>query len=134
MTDIETIRTLTGNNQISDAFISFYLDSTKKFIKQYCNIDAVPEDLKPTMLEITALRVKANSDGAAGAVGAGVQHVGSISDGNQSVSFAGGSSAASYLSYEDFVSAYGYMLNRFRKLSSKGVHCRPLGARCLKRW
>ena len=76
MTDIETIRVLTGNNDISEEFIAFYLDSTREFIKSYCNIDAIPDELRPTYLEITALRIKANASGSKSTLGEGVKQVG----------------------------------------------------------
>lgn len=134
MTDIETIRVLTGNNEISEEFIAFYLDSTEKFIKGYCNIETIPEGLKPTLLEITALRVKANSKGSEAALGEGVRQVGSISDGNQSVSYiAGGAGTKAYISEEDFVSSYGYMLDRWRRMVVNRPVKRHLGARRILR-
>lgn len=124
MTDIEAIRLLTGNEEISDDFIAFWLDSTKKFILGYCNIDSIPEGLKPTLLEITAFRVKANSNGASAELGQGVRQVGSISDGNQSISYAAGSAGSKqFVSEEDIVSAYGYILDRYRRM----VVERPVG-------
>ena len=116
MTDIELVRVLTGNSTISDEFISFYLDSTEEFIKAYCNIEVIPEALKPTFLEITSLRVRANSSGSSSALGEGIKSVASVSDGNQSVSYASGaSSGKQFISEEDMVSSYGYILDRFRK-------------------
>lgn len=144
MTDIETVRTLTGNDSISDEFISFYLNSTEQFIKSYCNISSIPEALRPTYLEIASLRVKANSSGGSSALGEGLKQVASVSDGNQSVSYSSGSAGSKqFISEEDFISAYGYMLDRFRKLvTDSGCPQRTLGSRCLhtrhphpnKRW
>lgn len=140
MTDIETVRVLTGDNDISDAFVSFYLDSTEKFIKSYCNIETIPDELKPTLLEITALRVKANTSEGKSALGEGLKSVASVSDGNQSVSYGTGSSGSkSFVSEEDFVAAYGYMLDRYRRLVVNKRPCRTLGSRCMcshkpKRW
>lgn len=133
MTDIEIIRTLTGNDSISDEFISFYLESTEQFIKSYCNIDSIPPALKPTYLEITAMRVKANSNGASSALGEGVKSVASVSDGNQSVSYASGASGSKqFISEEDFVSAYGYILDRYRRLVvDSGCPQKTLGSRCI---
>lgn len=130
MTDIETVRVLTGNNEISDEFIAFYLDSTEKFIKGYCNISSIPEDLKPTLLEITSLRVKANSSGASSTLGEGLKQVGSVSDGNQSISYtAGGAGTKAFVSQEDFVSSYGFMLDRWRRMVVNRPERRHLGAR-----
>lgn len=144
MTDIETVRTLTGNDSISDEFISFYLNSTEQFIKSYCNIDTIPDALKPTYLEIASLRVKANASGSSSALGEGLKQVASVSDGNQSVSYSSGSAGSKqFISEEDFISAYGYMLDRFRKLvTDSDCPQRTLGSRCLhtrhphpnKRW
>lgn len=134
MTDIETIRVLTGNNDISEEFIAFYLDSTREFIKSYCNIDAIPDALRPTCLEITALRIKANASGDKSALGEGVKQVGSISDGNQSVSYSvGGAGTKGFVSEEDFVSAYGHMLDRFRRMVVNRPVGRHLGARRVRR-
>ena len=134
MTDIETIRVLTGNNDISEEFIAFYLDSTREFIKSYCNIDDIPDALRPTYLEITALRIKANASGSKSTLGEGVKQVGSISDGNQSVSYSvGGAGTKGFVSEEDFVSAYGYMLDRFRRMVVNRPVGRHLGARRMRR-
>jgi len=133
MTKIETVRMLTGNTEISDDFISFYLDSTEKFIKGYCNIDTIPEDLEPTFLEITSMRVKANSSGSKAALGEGLKTVGSISDGNQSIGYQlGGGGTKTFISEEDFVAAYGYMLDRWRRMVvPKSTPKRTCGSRCL---
>nr|DAH56604.1 MAG TPA: head to tail adaptor [Caudoviricetes sp.] len=130
MTDIETIRVLTGNEGISDDFIAFYLNSTEQFIKSYCNIEVVPDELRPTLLEMTALKVNANSNGANAALGQGVKQVGSISDGNQSISYtAGGAGTKTFVSEEDFIAAYGHILNRWRRMVVNKPVGRALGAR-----
>ncbi len=133
MTDIETVRTLTGNNDISDAFISFYLQASEDFIKSYCNIDTIPDGLKTTLLEMTAMRVKANSNGGQAALGQGVKSVASMSDGNQSIGYAiGGSGTKSFISEEDFVAAYGDILGRYRRMVVDKKPCeKTCGSRCL---
>lgn len=134
MTDIETVKMLSGNAEISDDFIAFYLESTKQFILSYCNLDSIPEQLKPTMLEIAALRLKANTNGSESALGEGLKSVASVSDGNQSISYASGSaSGKQFVSEEDFVAAYGYMLDRWRKMVIGKIPCRPAGSRCIHR-
>lgn len=138
MTDIEMIRILTGNNDISADFISFYLDSTEKFIKSYCNISTIPEGLKPTYLEITALRVKANTNGGQAALGEGVKAVASVTDGNQSISYASGvTGSKSFIGEDDIIASYGYILDRYRCLVTNKKPCRTLGSRRIcshKRW
>ena len=124
MTDIEAVRALTGNTEISDDFIAFYLDSTEKLIKSYCHIDAIPDGLKPTLIEMTALRVNANSEGSQAALGKGVQQVGSVSDGNQSVSYVTGSTGGkSFISEEDLISSFSYVLDSFRRLPVSRPTC-----------
>ena len=132
MTDIEVVRALTGNTEISDAFISFYLEATEDFVKAYCNIDSIPKGLKSTVLEMASLRVKANSKGSASALGEGLKQVGSISDRNQSISYASGSSGSKqFISEEDFVAAYGNILDRYRRMVVDRKPLRTLGSRCL---
>lgn len=135
MTDIETVRMLSGNADISDGFIAFYLESTKQFILGYCNLTEIPEGLKPTYLEIASLRVKANSSGSEVTLGEGLKVVSSISDGNQSIGYqAGASSGKQFTSEEDFVAAYGYLLDRFRKMKvEKPCMMKTPGSRCLHR-
>lgn len=135
MTDIETVRLLSGNSAISEDIIAFYLESTKQFILAYCNLQEMPDALKPTYLEITSLRVKANTSGAESALGEGLKVVGSISDGNQSIGYqSGAASGKTFVSEEDFVSAYGYMLDRFRRMPVDKPSCmRSAGSRCLHR-
>lgn len=133
MTDIETVRTLTGDSDISDAFISFYLQASEDFIKSYCNIDTIPDGLKTTLLEMTAMRVKANSSGGKPALGQGVKSVASMSDGNQSIGYAiGGSGTKSFISEEDFVAAYGDILGRYRRMVvGNKENLKTCGSRCL---
>lgn len=135
MTDIELVRALTGNNTIGENFISFYLQSSADFIKGYCNIDAIPQGLHSTYIEIAALKVKANTDGATASLGTGIKSISSITDGNQSVSYAG-SGIKQYTTNEDFVVAFGDILNRYKRMVVNKPSERPLGARRLdgSRW
>lgn len=132
MSDKDKIRALIGNNEISDDLIAFYLESVESFILAYCNIKSIPKELKPTLIEIAALRVKANTSGANAAIGEGVKSVGAISDGNQSISFRQGE-FKSFTTNEDIVASYGTILDRFRKLVVERPLERPLGARRLYR-
>lgn len=132
MTDIELVRTITGNNEIDDAFISFYLQSSEEFIKAYCNINTIPAGLRTTYIEIAALKLNANVSGNKASLGTGVKSVGSITDGNQSISYASGSASKSFTSDEDFALAFGNILDRYRKMV--GPNAEPLrtaGSRCL---
>lgn len=116
MSDITTIRALVGNSEISDDIIAFYLDSVTNFVLGYCNISSIPAELKPTLLEIAALRVRANSNGAKAAIGEGIKSVGSISDGNQSIGYQVGGAFKQFVSNDDILAAYGSTLDRYRKM------------------
>lgn len=135
MTDIEAVRALTGNNEISDAFIAFYLEAAGDFIKSYCNVDSIPSGLKTTYIEIAALKVTANTSGANASLGVGIKTIGSISDGNQSIGYAlGGAGSKTFVSNEDFIAAYGDILGRYRRMvvdrpfTHRGVGARNVGA------
>lgn len=116
MSDINTIRALVGNSEISDDIIAFYLDSVTNFVLGYCNISSIPAELKPTLLEIAALRVRANSNGGKAAIGEGIKSVGSISDGNQSIGYQAGGTFKQFVSNDDILAAYGSTLDRYRKM------------------
>ncbi len=120
MTDIDMIaliKTLSGNSEVSDDVIAFYLNSTRKFILSYCNIEKIPEGLEPTLVEITALKVKANTSGAEVKIGEGIKQVASMSDGNQSISYLAGAMAGkTFTSEEDIIASYGNILGRYRRM------------------
>ena len=129
MSDIALVRTLTGNNDISDDFIAFYLDSVTNFILGYCNISVIPKELKPTLIEIAALKVRANSNGSDAAIGEGIKSVGSLSDGNQSISYQAGASFKQFVSNDDIILAYGSTLDRWRKMVVDKPMSKVTGAR-----
>ena len=128
MSDITTIRALVGNSEISDDIIAFYLDSVTNFVLGYCNISSIPAELKPTLLEIAALRVRANSNGAQAAIGEGIKSVGSISDGNQSIGYQVGV-FKQFVSNDDILAAYGSTLDRYRKMVINSPVSRVEGTR-----
>lgn len=133
MTDIEVVKMLSGNTEISDEFVAFQLERTKVLLLTYLNVDVLPEALHSIWLEITAFKVKANSSGANSSLGEGTRQVGSVSDGNQSVSFSLiGSSAIDWNNDALVLQAYADILGRYRRM----VVDRPLrgyyaGSRCL---
>lgn len=129
MSDIALVRALIGNNDISDDVIAFYLDSVKNFILGYCNLKTIPEELKPTLIEIAALRVRANSNGSNAAVGEGIKSVASISDGNQTVTYQASGGFKQFVSNEDIIAAYGSILDRWRKMVVSRPVSRVAGAR-----
>lgn len=133
MTDVETVKMLSGNQQISDDFVAFQLESVEQLILSYCNLAEMPAGLRHVWLEIAAFKVKANTNGAEVTLGAGAKTASSLSDGNQSVSFSSmGASAIDWNNDEAILSAYASILGRYRKLvvekSPRGCY---LGARRL---
>lgn len=135
MTDIEMVRLLTGNNEISDDHIAFYLNSVENFILGYCNITTIPSQLKPTLIEITALRVRASANGSKAVIGDGIKSVSSLSDGNQSVAYQAGT-FKQFVSNDDIILGYGNILDRYRKMVVDRKPTRPPGAREInsRRW
>lgn len=132
MSDIETVKLLTGDSGLSDDFVAFYLQAVREFILNYCNVPDIPQGLHTTYLEMTAMRVKANTSNGAASLGQGIKAVASLSDGNQSVSYSlGGSGTKAFVSEEDLVAAYGPVLDRYRRMVVDHCGPRPLGARCM---
>lgn len=129
MSDIDMIRTLIGNNNISDDLIAFYLDSVENFILGYCNLKAIPKELKPTLIEIAALRVRANTSGSNAAIGEGIKSVSSISDGNQSIAYQAAGGFKQFVSNDDIIAAYGSTLDRWRNMVVNRPVSRVAGAR-----
>lgn len=129
MSDIATIKALVGNSEISDDIVAFYLNSVTNFVLGYCNISSIPAELKPTLLEIAALRVRANSNGGKAAIGEGIKSVGSISDGNQSIGYQVGGTFKQFVSNDDILAAYGSTLDRYRKMVIDSPVSRVAGTR-----
>lgn len=128
MSDIALVKALIGNNDISDDIVAFYLDSVEKFILGYCNLKTIPEELKPTLIEIAALRVRANTSGSNAAIGEGIKSVSAISDGNQSIAYQAGE-FKQFVSNDDIIAAYGRTLDRWRKMVIDKPVSRVAGAR-----
>ncbi len=129
MSDIALVKALIGNNDISDDIVAFYLDSVEKFILGYCNLKTIPEELKPTLIEIAALRVRANTSGSNAAIGEGIKSVSSLSDGNQSIAYQASGTFRQFISNDDIIAAYGSILDRWRKMVVDRPVSRVAGAR-----
>ncbi len=131
MSDIALVKTLIGNNEISDDVIAFYLNSVENFILGYCNLSAIPKELKPTLIEIAALRVRANSNGSKAAIGEGIKSVGSLGDGEQTITYQAAGGFKQFVSNDDIILAYGSTLDRWRKMAVDKPESRATGARHL---
>lgn len=133
MTDIETVKMLAGNTEISDDFVAFQLERTEALLLTYLNVDKLPDGLHCIYLEIAAFKLRANAKGASANLGGGVKQVNSVGDGNQSVSFS--SVSATSIDWNNdaaVLQAYADILGRYRRMVvNKPVRGCHLGARCL---
>lgn len=118
MTDRETVKMLVGDDALSDDLISFYLSLSEEFIKNYCHLNAVPEALHNTMLQIAAVKLKANSDEGQSSLGAGVSSVTSVSEAGQSISWGRVTSSKNFIGDDDLITTFGSILDRFRRFDS----------------
>lgn len=117
MTDIEMVKMLAGNTEISDDFVAFQLERTQSLLLTYLNVEKLPEGLHPILLEIAAFKLKANSSGSKIELGKGTRQVGSLSDGNQSVSFNSlGASSLDWNNDASILQAYADILGRYRRM------------------
>lgn len=127
--EIDMVRKLAGvPEDIDSDLVSFYLEQAKEFVRGYCHRTDVPQGLASTVLQMAALRLRANVDGSSASAGIGVRSVQQVTDGSQTVTYAG--QPAAYVTDADFISAYGALLDRYRKMSRVGgVRGDSLGAR-----
>lgn len=120
MTDIEMVKKLSGvTDDFPTELVEFYISISEDFIKNYCHLDAVPEQLHSTLIQIAAIKTRANSDGTASTLGAGVSSVTSVSDSGQSVSWGRVTSSKNFIGDDDIITTFGAVLDRFRRFDSK---------------
>lgn len=127
MTDIELVKALVNDDGLSDGLVSFYLSVSEDFIKNYCHLDAIPEELHSTMIQIAAIKLKANSDEGSSSLGAGVSSITSVSEAGQSVSWGRVTSSKNFIGDDDLVSTFSAILNRFRRFDSGERRCKHVG-------
>lgn len=119
MDDRELVKLLVGDDALSDDLISFYLSLAEDFIKNYCHLDEVPEALHNTLIQIAAVKLKANSDEGQSSLGAGVSAVTSVSEAGQSISWGRVTSSKNFIGDDDLITTFGSILDRFRRFDSK---------------
>lgn len=119
MEDRELVRMLVGDDALSNDLITFYLSLAEDFIKNYCHLDKVPEALHNTMIQIAAVKLKANSDEGQSSLGAGVSSVTSVSEAGQSISWGRVTSSKNFIGDDDLITTFGSILDRFRRFDSK---------------
>lgn len=126
MTDLELIRMLVGDDSLPVELVSFYLSLSEDFIKNYCNIPEVPPQLHNVMIQIAAVKLKANSDEGQSSLGAGVSSITSVSEAGQSVSWGRVTSSKNFIGDDDLIETFGPTLDNFRRIDSG----RPPRRRC----
>ena len=119
MEDRELVRMLVGDDALSDDLITFYLSLAEDFIKNSCHLDDGPEALHNTMIQIAAVKLKANSDEGQSSLGAGVSSVTSVSEAGQSISWGRVTSSKNFIGDDDLITPFGSILDRFRRFDSK---------------
>ena len=127
MTDAETVKMLVGDDALSDDLVSFYLELSSEFIKNYCHLDEVPAQLHMVMIQIAAVKLKANSDEGSSSLGAGVSAVTAVSEAGKSISWGRVTSSKNFIGDDDLITTFGSVLDRFRRFDSRTpVHRRPV--------
>ena len=131
MTDIELVKMLINDDGLSDDLINFYLALAEDFIKNYCHLDEVPDALHNTMIQIAAVKLRANSDEGQSSLGAGVSSVTSVSEAGQSISWGRVTSSKNFIGDDDLITTFGSILDRFRRFDSgiRRRHCLGVRAR-----
>lgn len=116
--DVAMVKALVNDSELPEELVLFYLTLSEDFIKNYCHIDTVPEQLHSTMIRIAAVMLKANSDEGESSLGAGVSSVTSVSEAGQSISFGRVTSSKNFIGDDDLITTFGPILNRFRRFDS----------------
>lgn len=125
MTDKELVKALIDDPNLSDVLIDFYLDLSRQFIKNYCHIDEIPEGLHNTMIQIAAIKLKANTEDGKSTLGMGVSSITSLSEAGQSISWGRVTSSKNFIGDDDLITTFETILNRYKRMDSGVVHrCR----------
>lgn len=119
MTDAETVKMLVNDDALSDDLVNFYISLAEDFIKNYCHLDEVPSQLHSTMIQIAAVKLRANSDEGQSSLGAGVSSVTGVSEAGQSISWGRVTSSKNFIGDDDLITTFGSILNRFRRFDSQ---------------
>lgn len=114
--EVKAICGIPENDLLRDSFISYYLKSVEQFIRNYCALREVPDELFYVWVEMAASKAKANEHGFADWENAAPT---TIKDGSQSVSYGTNvSGRAVGLSSEErneFLNGWGHQLRQFRR-------------------
>ena len=87
-------------NEVSDELARFLLDLAEEKIKNYCNIDTVPEGLSHTWLEMAAALSENRNGGA----------VSSIKEGDTQINYS--------TTADEILDSYKPQLNRYRRIGA----------------
>lgn len=113
MADIEAVEKLKAllgvTGEENNLLVEFALEQAEDIVKNYCNIEEIPEELKSTVFRMAAELYRNEQYGETGVP----QAVKSISEGDTSTSF-GTIETAGYA--ESLLKDYKKQLNRYRRV------------------
>ncbi|MEG0297618.1 MAG: phage head-tail connector protein [Clostridium sp.] len=106
---LQQIRLEINNENITDDIINLNIERSKTYIKNYCNINDIPEELDYTLIDMSVVIIKSKYIYTLKG-----KDIKSKSMGDTSVTY----NTISYkeLSYEEVTSQFSKVLNRHRKL------------------
>lgn len=124
MTILEIVQAKIKNEAITELDIQLAIGEVEEVIKNYCNIDEVPEALKYTWANMAVDLVKYNyeSNNSGGEVAADAADVSSIKVGDTQIQLGGGSGSRAKVlnshrpNLDQIVMNYQSQLNKFRRM------------------
>lgn len=132
---IELVQLITGNQQVNQKLVAFYLTAAENFILTYCGICTLPPALQQVQVQIAAkMLMEQTTIGSSGmqqgSVGSETGAIAGLGDGNQSVSYVQNKGMAASFSYDEqsIIDAFGSILNRYRRFTTDGKN-KSLGTR-----
>jgi len=107
---------LMDDNLLLDSYLLYYTKGIEQFIKNYCALKAVPQELRYVWVEMVASKAQANKNGFASFENAIAK---TIKDGSQSVTYgecpAAATAGLSQAEVTEFLNGWGHQLRQFRR-------------------
>lgn len=113
MTEIEKLKLLLGiTDDVKDGILTFTLETVNEMVKNFCNLEEVPEELKNTVVRMAADLYRSEGYGQESAP----QFTKSVSRGDVTVTYADSYGAAKISGEKAILNDYRAQLVPFRKL------------------
>lgn len=107
---------LMDDNLLLDSYLLYYVMGVEQFIKNYCALRAVPQELRYVWVEMVASKAQANKNGFASFDNAVAK---TIKDGSQSITYgecpAASLAGLSQAEVTEFLNGWGHQLRQFRR-------------------